>query len=62
MRKKHKIFTTEREVEQLRALWRDGITIERIAEEFSCSPAAVALACGRLGMRWRQRTREERNG
>jgi hypothetical protein len=56
MRLKHKILTTEREIARLRELWSAGITLEAIAEEFSCSPTAVALACGRLGMRLRQRS------
>jgi hypothetical protein len=51
MRKKYKIFTTEREIARLRELWRDNIAIERIAEEFACSVNAVALACRRLGLR-----------
>jgi hypothetical protein len=54
MRKKHKIFTSDRDIARLRELWSAGIALEAIAKEFSCSPTTVALACGRLGMHLRQ--------
>jgi hypothetical protein len=55
MRKKHKIFSSDRDIARLKELWNQDLTLEVIAVKFRCSIATVWLHARKQGLRLRQR-------